>query len=184
MIDDVMGSPRKLSVKKMRSSNATLIILSIIFLIIGAYFITASLITSWRDDSLLVLAIGIIVLVFTILFFVSPIFYRHILTPTKIIFRHGFLFKMQIFLDDIVSIEEIGDRSGMPMLGGLGVKYHRIDRRYSILRSRNGILKIRLRKPLTTGWMPFRKSVEEIIFDTIDSEELLRIANQTATRKD
>jgi hypothetical protein len=151
-----------------------LVILSLIFLLLGTYIILIGLSLIDINTQIIGEAVGMIIIAIDAIFFISPIFSYHIITPTRLILRHGIQFRTEISLKNILEIEKIEKSSGLPLVIGIGVKYSMIDKRYSVMRSHNGLIKVRLEKEMILGWSIFPKSVKEFVFDTIDADDLIR----------
>jgi hypothetical protein len=173
---------RKVKVKglgtlRLRSSNRMLVMLSSIGLAFGAIILLYPGPPS-PDSTAIAFQYGsgALVLAATIIFFVTPIFVGNLLTPSKLILRYGILFRLEIFLSNISEVETL-DRLPRPsLLFGrgfrLGVEYSVIDRRFTVLRSKSGAMRIVLKDEVEGRDWFVQKRVEEIVFDTLDSAPL------------
>jgi hypothetical protein len=157
---------------RLRSSRTTLTALSVIFLASGFWILIAGF--SFVDSYALMIGAltGTAVLLFTLIFFVSPMLNDNVLTPTKLTVRYGVLFKLDIPIGHIKKVEPVatGAMGFLPFSRGLrlGIEYSLIDHRYSVLRSKRGMVKVVLNKELTVdGWFSQRR-LDEIVFDTLD----------------
>lgn len=169
---------------RLRSSKTTLAVLSATFLVFGLWIFIASFI--FVDSYALIIGalIGATVLIFTLIFFISPMLTYNILTPTRLTIRYGILFKLDIPLGQIDKIEPV--RTGAVGLLSfsrglrLGVEYSLIDRRYSVLRSKRGMVKVVLSSEMTVeGWFSQRR-LSEVVFDTLDSRTLIERATESS----
>jgi hypothetical protein len=157
---------------RLRSSRTTLTVLSVIFLVSGFWILIAGF--SFVDSYALMIGAltGTAVLLFTLIFFVSPMLNDNVLTPTKLTVRYGILFKLEIPIGHIEKVEPVatGTMGFLPLSRGfrLGIEYSLIDRRYSVLRSKRGMVRVVLNRELTVdGWFSQRR-LGEIVFDTLD----------------
>jgi len=102
----------------------------------------------------------------------------NVLTPTKLIVRYGILFKLEIPIGNIEKVEPVvtGAVGFLSFSRGLrlGIEYSLIDHRYSVLRSKRGMVRVSLNTELTVdGWFSQRR-LDEIVFDTLDSETFIK----------
>ncbi len=162
---------------RLRSSKTALAVLSTIFLILGIWTLIASFIFVDSYALMIGASTGAFILLFTFIFFVTPMLNDNILTPTKLIVRFGILFKQEIPLESIKKVEAV-PTGGMSLLSfsrslRLGIEYSFIDHRYSILRSKRGMVRVSLNSELTVeGWFSERR-LDEIVFDTLDPRTLI-----------
>lgn len=168
-----MAPVTKLTVERLRSANSNLIMISVLFLGIGGWLIYANIRTVQDNAAVIGVLSGIIIIALTLLFFVAPIVRGHLITQTKLILRFGVLFRFEVPLSNIAEMNVLENYSRVPVLMSIGVRYSRIDRRYIVLVSRREVVRLKLRREMTEGRL-WTRSVEEILFDTLDSEELRR----------
>ena len=161
----------------LRSSKMTLAVLSATFLVFGLWILIASFI--FVDSYALIIGAlsGVAVLLFTLVFFVTPMLKDNVLTPTRLIVRYGILFRQEIPLGCIEKVEPVRQATvGLLSFSRglrLGVEYSLIDHRYSALKSKRGLVRVRLNTELSVdGWFSQRR-LDEIVFDTLDSETLI-----------
>ena len=169
---------------RLRSSRMTLAVLSAIFLLFGFWILIASFIFVDSYASMIGALTGTSVLLFTLAFFVSPILNDNILTPTKLMVRYGILFKLEIPLVCIEKVEKVatGTVGFLSSSRGLrlGIEYSLIDHRYSVLRSKRGMIRVSLNTELTVdGWFSQRR-LDEIVFDTLDSKTFIERTTESA----
>jgi hypothetical protein len=162
---------------RLRSSRMTLAVLSAIFLLFGFWILIASFIFVDSYALMIGALTGAVVLLFTLIFFVSPMLNDNILTPTKLIVRYGILFKLEIPIGHIEKVEPVatGTVGLLSFSRGLrlGIEYSLIDHRYSVLRSKRGMVRVSLNTELTVdGWFSQRR-LDEIVFDTLDSKTFI-----------
>jgi len=173
---------RKVKVKgrgtlRLRSSNRTLTVLSSIGLAFGAIILLYPGPSSLDSTAIAFqYGSGVLVIAATIIFFVTPIFVENLLTPSKLILRYGILFRLEIFLSNISKVETLDHLPRPSLLFGrgfrLGVEYSVIDRRFTVLRSKRGAVRIVLKDEVEGRDWFVPKRVEEVIFDTLDSTSL------------
>lgn len=163
---------------RLRSYKMTLAVLSSVFLVLGLWILTASFL--YVDSYALMMGAltGATVLIFTLIFFITPMLNDNILTPTKLMVRYGILFRLEIPLGQLEKVEPVltGTVGFLSFSRGLrlGIEYSLIDHRYSILRSKRGMVRVSLNTELTVkGWFSQRR-LDEIVFDTLDSETLIK----------
>lgn len=169
--------PRIAAVVSLRSSITSLALLSIVFLIFGTWIMITMQTGLGSEGSLIALLAGSLVLIFTFVFFITPIMMGHMLAPGKLVIRYGILFRTEISIGDIAEAEAIGSlpAGGWSLLFGvpLGVAYSLIDHRFTVLRSKSGLLRIRLAEEINIrNWLIPRRVIE-IIFDTLDADRVL-----------
>ena len=180
----MMEVPRKVRVRglgtvRLRSSNLTLGILSALGFAFSAIILFYA-IQPFPDSAIVIMqsAIGIIVLAATVIFFMLPILIDNYLTPSKLVLRYGVMFRLEIPLSKISKAETMDRLSKPSLLLGrgfrIGVEYSVIDRRFTVLRSKHGIVRIALAEEVEGRNWFVPKRVEEIVFDTLDSETLLK----------
>lgn len=162
---------------RLRSSKVTLAALSAIFLVLGLWILVASFIFVDSYALMIGALTGAAVLLFTLIFFITPMLNENILTPTRLIVRYGILFKQEIPLEFVKKVEPVatGTMGLLSFSRGLrlGVEYSLIDCRYSILRSKRGMVRVSLNTEMTVdGWFSQRR-LSEIVFDTLDSKTLI-----------
>lgn len=159
--------PQKLAIEKLHSNILLLALLSVVFITIALYLMLASQSLVDQTAAIIGFASGLLVLAFALLFFAWPILTPNLLTPTKLVVRFGGLFNLSIPLSNIESVKRLGPA------GPVGTKYSLIDKRYSVLRSRNNAVKIVLRKEMTTGLL-LRRDVKELVIDCSEPDRLVR----------
>jgi hypothetical protein len=162
---------------RLRSSKITLVVLSAIFLVFGLWILIASFIFVDSYALMIGALTGAAVLIFTSVFFITPMLNENIITPTKLIIRYGILFKLEIPLDYIEKVDSVpaGTVGFLSFSRGLrlGVEYSLIDHRYSVLRSKRGMVRVSLNTEMTVdGWFSQRR-LDEIVFDTLDSRAFI-----------
>lgn len=168
----------------LRSSRTTLTVLSVIFLVFGFWILIASFIFVDSYALMIGALTGAVVLLFTLIFFVSPMLNDNVLTPTKLMVRYGILFKLEIPIGHIEKVEPVvvGTVGFLSFSRGLrlGIEYSLIDHRYSVLRSKRSMVKVILNKKLTVdGWFSQRR-LDEIVFDTLDSRVFIERTTESA----
>ena len=169
---------------RLRSSKMTLAVLSSTFLAFGLWILTASFIFVDSYASMIGALTGVTVLIFTLIFFITPMLNDNILTPTRLIVRYGILFRQEIPLGYIDKIEPVRAGTVGPLSFSrglrLGVEYSLIDHRYSVLRSKRGMIKVLLNTELTVeGWFSQRR-LNEIVFDTLDSKTVIERTTESS----
>jgi hypothetical protein len=169
---------------RLRSSRMILAVLSAIFLLFGFWILIASFIFVDSYASMIGALTGAVVLLFTLIFFVSPMLNDNVLTPTKLIVRYGILFKLEIPIGNIEKVEPVvaGTVGLLSFSRGLrlGIEYSLIDHRYSVLRSKRGMVRVSLNTELTVdGWFSQRR-LDEIVFDTLDSKTFIERTMESA----
>jgi hypothetical protein len=162
---------------RLRSSRMILALLSAIFLVFGLWILIASFIFIDSYASIIGALTGTAVLLFTLAFFVSPMLNDNVLTPTKLMVRYGILFKLEIPREHIEKVEPVagGTVGFLSFSRGLrlGIEYSLIDHRYSVLRSKRGMVRVSLNTEMTVdGWFSQRR-LSEIVFDTLDSRTFI-----------
>jgi hypothetical protein len=169
---------------RLRSSRMTLAVLSAIFLVLSFWTLIASFIFVDSYALMIGALTGAVVLLFTLIFFVSPMLNDNILTPTKLMVRYGILFKLEIPIGHIEKVELVaaGTVGLLSFSRGLrlGIEYSLIDHRYSVLRSKRSMVRVSLNPEMTVdGWFSQRK-LDEIVFDTLDSKTLIKRTMESA----
>ena len=169
---------------RLRSSRMILALLSAIFLVFGLWILIASFIFIDSYASIIGALTGTAVLLFTLAFFVSPMLNDNVLTPTKLMVRYGILFKLEIPREHIEKVEPVagGTVGFLSFSRGLrlGIEYSLIDHRYSVLRSKRGMVRVSLNTELTVdGWFSQRR-LDEIVFDTLDSKTFIERTMESA----
>lgn len=178
-----MNPARKLEVKRLRSDKKMLSLISVAFLVIGFWLVGSSLTTIDRSISDSITAIvGMIILIFSTIFFVSPIFLENLITPNRLIIRYGFIFRLELPIGEIADAREIVRVGIIPLVLGMGVDYSASRRRIKVLRSRKGMVMLRLRREIILGRI-FKQRIEEIFIDTVDSEFLIKSISQDRARR-
>jgi hypothetical protein len=157
---------------RLRSYWIPLAVLSAIFLVFGLWILIASFIFVDSYALMIGASTGAAVLLFTLVFFVTPMLNGNVLTPTRLMVRYGILFKLEIPRGYIEKVEPVaaGTVGFLSFSRGLrlGVEYSLIDHRYSVLRSKRGMVRVSLNTELTVdGWFSQRR-LNEIVFDTLD----------------
>ncbi len=174
----MMGAPRKIRMARggalnLRSANASLHILSAIGLALGVVLLYFTVQPS-PDIALPVFgsAISIFVITGTVLFFLLPTFISNELTQSNLILRYGILFRLEVPLSRISKIEVLDRLPGPSLLLGrgfrIGVEYSVIDRRFVVLRSRRGVIRMSLNEEIRGRDWLVSKRVKEVVFDTLD----------------
>jgi len=163
---------------RLRSSRMTLAVLSATFIVFGFWILIASFIFVDSYASMIGALTGAAVLLFTLVFFATPMLSDNTLTPTKLIIRYGILFRLEIPIGYIEKVEPVaaGTVGLLSFSRGLrlGIEYSLIDHRYSLLRSKRGMVRVLLNTELTVdGWFSQRR-LDEIVFDTLDSETFIK----------
>jgi hypothetical protein len=180
--------PRKVRSKKedrtlgpvirLRSSISALLILSIASIVAGIWILASTLMFIRIEDSLLDFVIGGGVIFIGMVFFVLPLTLGHVLTGMALIIRYGIQFKVEIPFYDIETAEPVGSVPGKSGLLGsgmkLGVTYSNIDERFTVLRSKKGIVRIKLANSIGVNNWFIPRVTREIVFDTADSKAVLK----------
>lgn len=167
----------------LRSSRTNLILLSAVFMIFGIWIIVSSLLAIDSGTMMFGIVVGSLIVAFALVFFVSPMFKGHMLTSSNLIVRYGILFRQAIPLDGISKVVVEGSWRGSRILLGkgirLGVEYSIIDRRFTVLRSKHGIVRLVLKDELIVDGLFGEKELKEIAFDTVDSDLLIDRVERT-----
>jgi hypothetical protein len=168
---------------RLRSSKMTLAVLSTIFLVFGLWVLIASLIFVDSYAQVIGALTGGTVLLFTAVFFASPMLNDNVLTPTQLMVRYGILFKFEIPLGYIEKVEPVpeGTVGFLSFSKGLrlGVEYSLIDYRYSVLRSKRSMVRVSLNtEMIVDGWFSKRR-LHEVVFDTLDSKTFIERTTQS-----
>jgi len=163
---------------QLRSRKLMLASLSATFLIFATWILASAFIFVNGQDSTIGLIIGAAIALVAVVFFVLPLTMQNLLTDMTIIIRYGIQFNEEIPLYDIAKIEQLSKLPASPgILGGgvrLGVEYSIIDKRFTVLRSKQGVMRMRLANEITIrSWLIPRK-VEEILFDSLDGDEIIK----------
>jgi hypothetical protein len=156
----------------------------VIFLVFGFWILIASFIFVDSYALMIGALTGAVVLLFTLIFFVSPMLNENVLTPTKLMVRYGILFKLEIPLGYIEKVEPVaaGTVGFLSFSRGLrlGVEYSLIDHRYSVLRSKRSMVRVSLNtEMIVDGWLSQRR-LDEIVFDTLDSRAFIERTTELA----
>lgn len=163
---------------KLRSPVLTHVAISIAFLALAAWIIASDFLFLRSSEMLIGLMLGAATLVIAVVFFVLPLLIGNILTEMTVIIRYGIQFSEEIPLYEIEKAELLGRLPASPgLLGGgarLGVEYSIFDRRFTVLRSKRGIVRIRLANEISVRNWFIPRQVKEIVFDTLDGEEVVR----------
>ena len=169
-----MSPVKKGKVIRLRSNRIVLLLLSMIFVGFSIWLIVSSLVVmrQWITE-IIGIVIGLLIMSISIVFLISPMFLENLITPTKLVLRFGLLFRLELPLGEIAEASEARLSTGIPLILGMGVRYSLLDRRLQVLRSRRGIVTLRLKKKLIYGRI-FKRIIEVIVLDVSDPEELLR----------
>lgn len=173
-----MTSPRKLDVIALRSNNLMLSILAIIFLPLGGWLIAAGLQEAMDNEGgLFTTAIGVIILAISIIYFFLPIFIGNLVTETKLILQFGILFRLELPIGEIAEISRRSETSGLPLILSIGVRYSPLSSQLRVLRSKTGLVRLRLRRELWIGLIN-RTKIDEILFDTLNADALEKLVRE------
>jgi len=162
---------------RLRSAGLTLLALSVAFLIVGAWTIASSFIFVYGPESMIGLAIGAAIALFAVIFFVLPLLRGNLLMGMAVVVRYGIQFSEEIPLYEVAEIEKLDRMPSPRLLGGgvgLGVTYSIFDMRYTVLRSKRGIVRLKLANEMTIRNWLIPRSAKEIIFDTLNGDEVVR----------
>jgi len=163
---------------RLRSNKTALLILSIASIAAGVWIIASTLMFIRIEDSLLELVAGGAVIFIGLVFFVLPLALGHVLTGMALIIRYGIQFKVEVPFYDIEAVESIGNVPGRSGLLGsglkLGVVYSNIDERFTVLRSKKDIIRIKLADSVGVNNWFIPRVTREIVFDTADSKAVLK----------
>ncbi|HDP96402.1 MAG TPA: hypothetical protein ENN25_01755 [Euryarchaeota archaeon] len=170
-----MISPRKLDVIALRSNNWMLSILAIIFLPLSIWLIAAGVQDAVENEGgIFTVVIGAVILAISVVYFLLPIFIENLVTGTRLILRFGVLFRLELPLGEIAEIRREEDVGGLPLVLSIGVRYAPLSSQLRVLRSKTGIVRLRLRKELWIG-MINRTKIDEIVFDALNADDLVRL---------
>jgi hypothetical protein len=163
---------------RLRSARIMLLVLSATFLVAAAWTIASSFIFLHGPESAIELALGAAIAAFAVVFFVLPMLRGNMLSGMSILVRYGIQFSEEVPLYEVAQMERL---SRLPassgLLGGgvrLGVEYSLFDNRFTVLRSKRGIIRMRLANEIIVRSWLIPRRVKEIIFDTLDGDEVLR----------
>jgi len=179
-----MNHSKKLRVTRLPSDDRVLNFISIIFIAIGIWMLLwSSIFSSQSDFNYIGFSVGIIMIAITFIFLIPPILIVSLLTPTRLILRYGLLFRLSISLDEISEADFDRTYARFPVLFKIGVRYSPFNNRLSVLRSKNGIIRLKLRQKIWIGWI-FKSAVDEIYFDVLDARDLLSIIGKSGLEAD
>jgi hypothetical protein len=114
--------------------------------------------------------LGAILVVYDLIFVLSPLLTEHWLTRSRLILRQGWYFRAVIPLADIESVSPADDasRTRIP----LGIHRPMGQPSLFVTGGRTGMVSVRLRRP-RRFWQAFGLSALEILFDVTDREGFL-----------
>jgi len=167
---------------RLRSRKLMLASLSAVFLAVAAWIVVSAFVFVNGPEYAIGLIIGAAIALAAMVFFVMPLTVPNLLTDMTLVIRYGIQFKEEIPLYEIAEIEKLKKLPASPgILGGgarLGVEYSIFDKRFTVLRSKQGIVRVKLTDEVTVrSWLIPRK-VEEIMFDTLDGDAVINRVNE------
>lgn len=152
--------------------------LAVAFILLAAWMLLSDLLFLRGSESVIVMVIGAAMVIVIVVFFVLPLFIGNVLTDMTIRIRYGIQFREEIPLYEIERIELVGKvPASSGILGSgvkLGVTYSAFDERFTVLRSKRGVVRIVLAKEImVSNWLIPRR-VKEIVFDTLDGDKVAK----------
>jgi len=167
---------------RLRSPVLTNLAITIAFLILAAWIVASDLLFLRGSESLIGLLIGAVVILIAIVFFMLPLLLGNVLTGMTLVIRYGIQFSEEIPLYEIEKVElmeRLPASSGFIGAGvKLGVTYSMLDKRFTVLRSRRGIVRIKLVNDIPVRNLLIPRMVNEIVFDTLDGDKIVKRVNE------
>jgi len=166
------------SMVRLHSSGLMLILLSLAFSVAAIWILASSFLIVRGPEALIGILIGAAIELIAVIFFILPLLIGNLLTGTMLEIRYGIQFSEEIPLHEIEEIERL-DRLPAPsgILGGgirLGVEYSAFDKRFTVLRSKHGMVRIKLLNGIVIRSWFVPRMVKEIIFDTLDGDKVIK----------
>lgn len=117
-------------------------------------------------DPVYVLFFIALLVAFIILFGISPLFTDHWVTLSRLILRQGIYFKASIPYDNIRSVDETDE------MAKVGVKFYLFGRKVFVTTSRNGLVSIKLKRPMRFTLI-LGKLADEVIVNVDNPREFV-----------
>ncbi|MCI4371571.1 MAG: hypothetical protein L3J78_02880 [Thermoplasmata archaeon] len=157
--------------KRLTFDYGRTLILSRLFLFVGLLVVVLATVAISPSFSVLYMALlGIVLVVYFVVFALSPLLTQHWITRSRIILRQGWYFRAVIpfaEIDRVTLAEDVG-RTKVP----LGIHRPFGQPALFVTGGRTNLAAIRLREP-RRFWQAFGLSATEVVFDVLDPPAFL-----------
>jgi len=127
-----------------------------------------------NEGGVFTIVVGAIILTISVIYFLLPIFIGNLATATRLILRFGILFRLELPLGEIAEICREDDVRRLPLLLNIGVRYAPLSNQLRVLRSKTGIVRLKLKRELWIGILN-RTKIDEILFDVLNADDLVKL---------